>query len=64
MVGGVSIGLDLVLSQEKLELEVFIGGTNQHPLKRFSRDVLTGLTLTGWAKAMPSNTPKSPSALS
>ena len=62
MDGGVSIGL--VLSQEELELEVFIGGTNQHPLKRVSRDVLTGLTLSGWVKAMPSNTPKSPSALS
>ena len=37
-------------SQEELELEVFIGGTNQHTLKRFSRDVLTGLTRASWAK--------------
>ena len=63
VVGGVSIGL--VVSQEELELGVFIGGTNQHPLKRFSRDVLTGLTGgASWAKAMPSNTPRPPSTLS
>ena len=43
------VSIDLVLSQEELELEVFIGGTNQHTLKRFSRDVLTGLTSASWA---------------